>query len=550
MSGRVTADLVLTGGAVHTVGQARRSAEAIAVSGGRIAAVGAAREIAELVGSRTRVLELDGRMVLPGFQDAHLHPPSGGFEMLRCDLYGLSDRQEYLAAIARYAAEHPDAVWIEGGGWSADAFGGGWPAKTDLDALVPGRAVYLTNRDGHTAWVSSRALELAGLSATTADPHDGRLERDAKGEPSGALHEGAMSLVERLLPDVAQDEWEEAIRLAQAHLHALGITACQDATVEPETLTAYRRLAEREELTMRVEGNLRWTRERGEEQLADLLERRAQGSVGRLRVRGAKIFQDGVMENFTAGLLEPYLDGSGRRTENLGLSMHEPDELARIVTLLDAEGFQVHIHAIGDRAVRESLDAFEVAQRANGRRDSRHHLAHIQVVHPDDIRRFRRLGVVANAQPYWAVHGGYIDELTLPFITEETAQTMYPFGSLVRAGAPLAFGSDWRVSTANPLHEIEVAVNRVLPEERGAEPFLPDERLDLPTALAAFTIGSAYVNHLDRETGSLEPGKLADLVVLGRDLLDPGAGPIGDARVVLTLVEGEAVYADPESGWY
>jgi len=538
------ADLVLTGGAVYAVDAARRWANAVAVRGGRILAVGTVAEIHELVGPRTRALELAGRLVLPGFQDAHLHVPYGGLYQLRCELHGTTDRGEYLELVRRYAREHPEAKWIVGGGWSMDSFPGGIPGKDDLDAIAPGRPVFLRNRDGHTAWVNTQALELAGITRATADPPDGRIERDAAGEPSGALHEGAMHFVERLVPEVTQAEWEQAILLAQAHLHALGITACQDATVEPETLTAYRALAERGVLTMRIEGNLCWTRDRGEEQIADMVDLRAQGTAGRLRIRGAKIFQDGVMENFTAAMLEPYV---GKDTS--GISMHEPGELARMVTLLDAEGFQVHIHTIGDRAVRESLDAFEAAQRANGRRDARHHLAHAQVIHPDDIPRFRELGVVANAQPYWAVRSGYIAELTLPFVSEETARHIYPFGSLHRAGAPLAFGSDWTVSTANPLLEIEVAVNRVSPFERHAEPFLPQERLDLPTAIAAFTIGSAYVNHLERETGSIEPDKLADLAVLDRNVFDPGAGPIGDARAVLTLVEGEAVYADPDSGW-
>jgi len=535
------ADLVLTGGAVYTVDAARRWAEAIAVRAGRIASVGTAREVAGLVGPRTRVLELEGRMVLPGFQDAHLHPSTGGLAQLRCKLHDVSDRRSYLELIGRYAQERAELEWIVGGGWSMDAFPGGNPRREDLDAIVPARPVFLTSRDVHSAWVNSRALELAGITRATPDPPDGRIERDEAGESIGTLHEGAMGIVRRLLPVTTQAEWEAGIEAAQAHLHSLGITACQDAKVTTESLTAYRALADRGKLTMRVEGNLSWERDRGEEQLADLVEQRARGSLGRLRIRGAKIFQDGVMENFTAAMLEPYL-GTGTR----GISMHEAEELRRIVTLLDAEGFQVHVHAIGDRAVRESLDAFEAAQQANGRRDARHHLAHVQVVHHDDVPRFRELGVVANVSPYWAVKSGYIEDLTLPFVSEETARQIYPFGSLVRAGAPLAFGSDWTVSTANPLLEIEVAVTRVSPQDRSAQPFLPEERLDLPTAIAAFTIGSAYVNHLGAETGSIEPGKLADLAVLDRNVFDPGAGPIGNARVVLTLVEGEAVYADTD----
>jgi predicted amidohydrolase YtcJ len=543
------ADLVLTGAAVYTIGAAHRWAEAVAVRGGRIVAVGGRSDVEPLIGQRTRVLELERRMVLPGFQDAHLHPPDGGLTKLRCDLHGACSRAECLEVVTRYAAEHPEREWIVGDGWSLDSFPGGTPSRLDLDAAVPDRPVFLTNRDGHGAWVNSPALTLAGVGAATADPPDGRIERDEAGEPQGTLHEGAMRLVERLLPATTQAEWEEGIRLAQAELHALGITAWQDATVRPETLVAYLALAERGELTMRTEGNLLWDRQRGEEQVEELVEVRAGASLGRLRIRGAKIFQDGVAENFTAAMLALYLDRDGHQTENRGIGMHEPEELERMVTRLDAEGFQVHVHAIGDRAVRESLDAFEAAVRANGRRDARHHLAHIQFVHPDDVPRFRSLGVVANAQPYWACRSGYVTDLTEPFVGPEASAYMYPFGSLQRAGAALAFGSDWTVSTADPLLQIEVAVTRVGPDDRGGEPFLPDETLDLPTALAAFTAGSAYVNFLEQETGSIEPGKLADLVVLDRNLFDAGAGRIGDARVLLTLVEGEPVYADPVLGW-
>jgi predicted amidohydrolase YtcJ len=531
------ADLLLTGGVVHTVDDVDSVHEAVAVKDGRISAVGVASELASLAGPSTRVIELEGRTVLPGFQDAHLHPLDGGLLAVVCNLHETASAEECLEVIARYAAEHPEREWISGDGWSMDFFPGGNPDKKRLDAVVPNRPVYLENRDGHTAWVNSRALELAEITAATPDPADGRIERQESGEPSGALHEGAMRLVGDLVPEPTQGEWEQALLSAQRELHALGITAWQDAVVTAKTLAAYRAVAERGALTMRTEGNLLWERTRGEEQIEDLVALRGQGTSGRLRIRGTKIFQDGVLENFTGALLAPY-----EGTDNLGLGMHEPDELARMVTLLDAHGFQVHIHTIGDRAVRESLDAVEAAQRANGRRDARHHLAHIQLVHPDDQPRFAALGVVANAQPYWAAASSYVTELTLPFIGEERARYHYPFGSLHRAGARLAFGSDWTVSTADPLAQIEVAVTRVEHPNRDTEPLLPEEALDLATAVAAFTRGSAYVNFLEEETGTIERGKLADLVVLDRDLFDFDVGPVGDARVLLTLSEGEAVH--------
>jgi predicted amidohydrolase YtcJ len=531
------ADLLLTGGAVHAADEAGTVHEAVAVKDGRIAAVGPAAELASLAGSSTRVIELEGRTVLPGFQDAHLHPLDGGLLSIVCNLHETNSAEECLNAVAEYAAEHPEREWITGDGWSMDFFPRGNPGKEGLDAVVPDRPVYMENRDGHTGWVNSRALELAGIAAGTPDPADGRIERDSNGEPSGALHEGAMRLVLDLAPAPSQAEREQALLNAQAELHRLGITAWQDAAIRPDLLSAYRAVTDRGALTMRAEGNLLWDRTRDEDQIDDLLAMREQGSNGRLRIRGAKIFVDGVLENFTGALLEPY-----EGTDNRGIGMHEPDELTRIVTLLDGHGFQVHMHTIGDRAVREALDAVEAAQRANGRRDARHHLAHIQLVHPDDQPRFAELGVVANAQPYWAAASGYVNELTLPFIGEERARYHYPFGSLHRAGARLAFGSDWTVSTANPLPQIEVAVTRVEHPNRDTEPLLPDEALSLETAVAAFTRGSAFVNFLDEDTGTVEPGKLADLVVLDRDLFDTGAGPAGDACVLLTLVEGEAVH--------
>jgi hypothetical protein len=269
--------------------------------------------------------------------------------------------------------------------------------------------------------------------------------------------------------------------------------------------------------------------------------------VGRWRLRASavKIFADGVFENRTAAMLAPYLDGEGRPSDNAGIGMLAAEELAAVVTALDGEGFDVHVHAIGDRAVRDTLDAFAAAGAANGRRDARHQIAHLQFVHPDDRPRFRRLGVVANAQPYWSCLDGYMRELTLPFLDRERAGWQYPWASLRRAGAVLAFGSDWTVSTANPLEEIEVAISRVAPDDRDGEPFLPAERVDLPAALAAFTSGSAYALRLEAQTGTVTPGKLADLAVLDRDPFDPAAGPVGDARVLATLVEGEPVHAHP-----
>jgi predicted amidohydrolase YtcJ len=549
------ADVVFRGGAVYTVDPPRTWAQAVAVKGGRIVSVGTDQSVADLIGPKTEVHDLRGRMLLPGFQDAHVHPPSGGLEMLECNLNEAYTREGYERIVADYARGHPDVEWIRGGGWSMDSFPGGTPTKEILDRIVPDRPVYLPNRDGHGAWVNSRALELAGITRETPDPPDGRIERDGAGEPSGTLHEGAMDLVDKLMPSVTQAEWEEGLRVAQRYLHSLGITAWQDAIVGGpyDTLGAYTGMAGRDELTARVVGSLWWDRHRGEEQIDELVAKRERSSVGRFRATTVKIMQDGVIENFMAGVLEPYLGPDGTPTSNRGMSLVDPELLKTSVTRLDAEGFQVHIHAIGERAVRETLDALEAARHANGANDHRHHIAHIQVVHPDDIPRFHGLEVVANAQPLWAALDGQMVDLTIPFLGPERSGWQYPFASLVRSGARLAFGSDWSVSSANPMWEMTIAVHRKVPRRHAdmaggratKETFLPDQRIDLATAIHAFTMGSAHVNHLDDVTGSIEVGKEADLVVVDRNLFDLSLDELADAKVQLTMVAGEPVFVDP-----
>jgi predicted amidohydrolase YtcJ len=539
------ADLALVGGRLATMDPARSWAAALAVRDGRIVAVGDDATVRTRIGPRTRVIELRGRTVTPGFGDAHVHPVHGGLARLRCELHGLRGQSTYLATIAAYAAGHPEQTWIRGGGWQMDDFPGGVPRREVLDGIVSDRPVFLQSRDGHSAWVNTRALEVAGVTAATPDPVDGRIDRDAEGNPVGALQEGAMDLVERLVPETTAGELAEALRLGQAELHSLGITHWQDAIVAPgmEEL-AYTTVAGRGELTGRVVGALWWERSRGAEQIDELVERRANTAVDRYRPTSVKIMQDGVLENFTGAVLEPYLGADGKPTGNRGISQVEPEALKGYVARLDALGFQPHFHAIGERAVREALDAVEAARRANGMTDTRPHIAHIQVIHPTDVPRFRELGVVANAQPYWACHEGQMNNLTIPFLGPERSAWQYPFRSLRAAGATLAMGSDWSVSTANPLLEIEVAVNRISDLTRDEEPFLPEERLELVDALAAFTAGSAWVNHLETELGSLELGKTGDFAILDRDLFDRSAGPIGDARVVGTFIDGQPVFED------
>jgi len=536
------ADLALRGGAVYTMDGARSWAEAVAIRDGRIVYVGTNKGLDAYLGPATTVVDLKGRMLMPAIQDVHIHPIMAGLEANTCNLNGMTTPEEYVAAIRKYADANPDRPWITGGGWLMSAFGPGGIARKELiDAVVPDRPVYLSSTDGHTVWVNSKALELAGITNDTPDPPDGRIDRDPKtGAALGSLQEGAAALVEAIVPEATEAERLEALRYAVKLLNGFGITAVQDAIVYEADLKTYRALEQSGGLGLRVVGSLWWERDQGLEQLDEIKRLRKEYTAGRIDAGTVKIMQDGVMENYTAAMLEPYqVPGDVR-----GIPMVDPEKLKQIVTRLDAEGFQVHFHAIGDAAIRQSLDAVEAARTANGDLGHRHHISHLQLIHPDDVPRFRKLGVIANFQPLWAYNDLYITDLTVPFIGPERSKWLYPINSVYRSGAVVAFGSDWSVSSANPFEEIETAVTRQSAVGEPGEPLLPSEALALPQALAAFTINAAYTNRLDDRTGSIEVGKFADLIVLDRNLFEIPPAAISDARPLVTLLEGEAVHGD------
>jgi predicted amidohydrolase YtcJ len=538
-----TAETVFVGGRAFIDGAPRPVA--VAVHAGRIVAAAADNEVRPLIGPATDVVDLAGGLLVPGFVDAHNHAAFAGLQLTRCDMSGQDEADQYLKTVADYAAAHSEAPWILGGGWSMDSFPGGIPTRQQLDAVVPDRPVYLTVRDGHGAWVNTRALELAGLTKHTPDPADGRIEREPDGTPIGMLQEGAMDLVP--VPVATRADAVAGLLAAQHHLFTLGITGWQDAMIgdhpgNPDNYDVYQDAARSGDLKARVVGALWWNRERGLEQIPDLLQRRASGTVGRFRATTVKLMLDGIAENFTAAMLEPYLDRCGCATANRGLSFIDPDVLREAVCRLDADGFQLHFHALGDRAVRQALDVLEAARAANGRNDQRHHLAHVQVVDPDDVPRFAALGAAANVQTLWAAHERQMDELTIPFLGAERSAQQYPFGDLARAGARLVAGSDWNVSSPDPLLGMHVAVNRSRLGEN-PEPFYPEQALTLAQALTAYTEGSAWINHLDDRTGTIEVGMLADLAVLDRDPFAHPADEIGATGVRRTYVEGELVFA-------
>jgi predicted amidohydrolase YtcJ len=547
------ADLVFTGGAVYTVDAARSWAQAVAVRAGRIAYVGSDAGARRFVGAQTRVVPLAGRMLLPAFQDAHVHPVTGGIELGQCNLNDLKGQPAHLDKVRECAKAQAGRPWLVGGGWDLPAFPRGAPGRELLDAIVPDQPALLYSSDGHSSWANTKALELAGITAATPDPPNGRIERDASGAPTGTLREAASDLVARLVPKTTPDERREGLRRAQELLNGYGITAVYEANAGggPEgggraVLETYREAERSGTLTIRVRVSLGTDPARGPEQVDELVALRTEFSGERVRPVAAKIFADGVIESRTAAMLEPYLEADGQRGEpNFGAQA-----LDALVARLVKEDFSVHVHAIGDRAVRMSLDAFQAVREDSAARGLRHQIAHLEVIQPEDVPRFRDLGVIANFEPLWAFADSWIRDLTWPALGPERSRRIYPIADLARSGAVVSFGSDWSVSTPNPLEGIQVAVTRQAPDPKERlEPMLPEQAIDLPTALAAYTIGAAYANGLEAETGSIEVGKAADLVVLSENLFRLDPHEIRGARALLTLLEGRSVHRDPALPW-
>ena len=539
----VGADLILRGGAVYTMDPNRPWAEAVAIREGRIVFVGTVEGAQRFAGRGTRILDLPGKMVLPGFIDSHAHPLSGGLELDECNLYDAKTPAEVEGIIRAYAQAHPQLEWIRGNGWQLPVFPHANPTREQLDRAVPDRPAFFWAADGHSGWANSKALTLAGVTRDTKDPANGRIERDPRtGEPTGTLREAAVGLVTAKMPAYTREARIGAVRRALAEANRFGITGITDADAGEEHVLAYSAVEEDGGLTARVTLALHVDDQAPiAPQVAALTALRQQHERGgRLLLGQAKLYADGVLESRTAALLAPYLDRPG----DAGPLVYSPEELAARVAALDLAGFQIHIHAIGDRAIRVSLDALRHAAEANPPRERRPILAHIELFDPADLPRFRREGVIASAQPLWAQADDYITDLTEPALGPARSRWLYPLGTLLASGTIVAGGSDWSVSSLNPLEGIQVALTRRAPEAPAGPAWLPQEQARLPEMLAAYTIGSAYAARLERETGSLEVGKLADVIVLDRNLFEIAPTEIHQAKVLLTLLGGRAVYRD------
>jgi predicted amidohydrolase YtcJ len=543
-------DLVITNARIHTQDAAHRIVGALAVRGTTILATGSDAEMRALAGPKTLIVDLGGRVVLPGLIDAHIHPAQSAQDLDKCNLH---DRQltaaEVKAEIARClkARRFASSEWFEVVQVDASSL---VLSRADLDAMRADGPLVLESSDGHSGWGNSAALAAAHLDRNSPDPPGGHIERNSQGEPTGTLRDAAAEALWAAIPTAPIAVRAERLERAFALMSAIGLTSVQDAEVSDAEMSLYKYLYDRHRLKMRVRGCFHIV------DLAAPADRVVAAATAFrdkwlldpdfLRADSVKIFADGVIEypTQTAALLAPYLDAAGHPTTNVGPSYFQQDNLNRIVAAIDAAGMSVHVHAIGDRAVRQTLDAFAFARAQGVGSGNRDQIAHLELVSPADFARFKTLAVIANFQLQWAtLDPSYIGKATLPYLGPERSRYLYPARSLLDAGARIAGGSDWGVSTFNPFEAMEHAVTRA--DGRGAPPLLPEQSVPLSVMVDAYTRNAAYALRQEKTTGSLEPGKRADFVVLDRDIFAIDPFELHATRVLATYLDGQAVHREP-----
>ncbi len=545
------ADLLIRNARVYTLESDRPWAEAVAIRGERIAWVGDDADAGRFAGPATRVIDAGGRLMLPGFFDSHNHIRDGS-DPLVVKLHDARSLAEIRERVGRFASEHPDLEWIEGEGWNYSAIpGDGMPEAADLEGITGGRPAFLISYDVHSVWLNRAALKRLGIGPGTGNVEFGEVERDPRtGAPTGLLSNfatlGISSAGEARLAGILPSQTEErrygSLRRSLEDAARFGITTIVDPQVDVDDLPMFERARRDGLLKSRLIVALFHPRGTPEAEIDRLDEARARLNDDRLRAGPVKLYIDDVIEPHTAAMLEPYANRPGER----GATLYPPDEFDDLVTRLDRRGFQMFIHAIGDRGVRTALDALERARRANGPRDARHQLVHVEVIAPDDAPRFRDLGVVACMQPRHAA----------PDITGQWAKNVGPersryafaWRTLADAGATLAFASDWNVAEMDPLVGIYTAVTRRGLDGQPPDGWIPEQRIDVATAIRAYTLGSARANFADGDRGTIRAGKYADLILLSENLLEIPPERIRDARVVLTLVGGEEIWRGFEPG--
>ena len=538
------ADKVFINGSIHTFNQELTVVTAIAIQDGLITLVGTNEEINRSIGETTEVIDLKGKMMMPSFHDAHSHPVWSGVDQLKCVVSESYDIDIMQAQLKECLSSEltKETGWIVGTQLNIGVFPSGNVDKSFLDKISKDIPIYVDAEDGHNGVANSKALELAGVFKETPNPENGIIEKDpVTGEPSGTLREpSAMNLVKSIMPKDSDGLYDKGLYFAQDLAHSFGITASIAAAVGERHMAAYKRAADRGELELRIITCLEFGDTLFAQDAAtfeEVYRNRAQYSHPRINVDCIKIFIDGVLEGQTGAVLQPYLG-----TNNYGQLYLEQEVLNATVTRFDSENIQIHTHAIGDRAVRSTLDAFEYALSMNGRTDNRHHISHLQMIDEEDIPRFSELGVAANFQAAWALPDEYITEINTPELGIERVNRMYPIGSVFRANGLIVGGSDWAVSTMNPLVAIETAVRRQDPDDRVSGFLNKNESIDLTEILKAYTINAAYLMHREEYTGSIEVGKAADLIILERNLYNIPVDEISEVKVLQTLLEGKTVF--------
>jgi len=536
-------DLILKNGCIYTLDRDQTWAQAIAIASGQVIYVGSNQGVESYIGPKTATIDLEGKMVVPGFVDAHAHPSQAMDLVSNISLYSLGSVEEYQKAIAEFVDSHPERECYRGGGWTDTLFPNHGPPKELLDALIPDRPVALVSYDGHSLWVNSTALERAHITKDTPDPAGGRIERTPEtGEPSGTLRETAANLIKQVIPDYGLEERMNALLAYQEMAVSAGITMVHDAMLDPQSIAAFHALAEGDQLKMRFRGSITLHPDKDlEQQVTAILVERSKNRHPHFQTRAAKIFVDGVIEGGTAYLLEPYAHKPGYR----GTPIWEPRALQAATADLFQENIQVHYHVIGDAAARMALDAIEHARKIAPGRDLRPLLTHLQLVEDSDIRRCSKLGVICIVQPFWFKIDDYYRELALPYLGKDRADRQYPLRNLIDAGAIVASASDFPVTIPfDPLIAIQIGITRMEIGSTTAGVLFPQERATLEDLILSFTLHGAYANFMEDQTGSLEVGKQADLIILDRNLFQIPPDEISSTRVLLTMIAGKIVFQD------
>ncbi len=543
------ASFILVNARIYTMNARQPWAEALAITGDKIVAVGTKQRIEVLRGPNTQVIDAKGRLVLPAFTDSHIHFLEGSRGLTQVDLTGADSVAEIQKRVKEYAAAHPTASWIRGRGWTYDVFGAAaLPDRKILDDAVSDRPVYLVGFDGHTSWVNSKALATAGITRATADPSNGQIVKDANGEPTGVLKESADDLMESKAPRPTREEQLEALRLGMREANRVGLARVHSASNSGAAIGDLQNIDLYEDLRRSGQLTVRMYLAYGLEPptvtpktLAAVENARKLYHDDWISAGAVKFFLDGVIESHTAAMLTPYSDDP----KLTGRPFWDEAQYKQAVQKLDARGIQIFTHAIGDRAVRLALDAYEGAAAANHTTDHRHRIEHIETITAQDIPRLGKIGVIASFQPLhsypdddtlkvWAVNAG-----------PERASRAWAWKSIAKTGGRLAFGSDWPVVTLNPWYGVQNAVTRQTRDGKPEGGWVPSERISLEQAIEGYTLGAAFAGHREKLEGSLEEGKLADLIVLDQDLFKIATRDIYKTEVLLTMVGGKVVYQSP-----